>query len=190
MKPNILALKFQDIVLRSALPSDAKTLVAWWRDGAVMAHAGFPRGIEIDESDLVKRLEKQQTSIRGHNHLFIIMFSKRPIGEMNVNYREHEAEIGIKICEAIHQNKGLGRQALKCLISFIFDNKAIDRIVLDTNFANKRARHVYESLGFVSKGIRYQAFEDQLGVKQDVIDYILSREHYFDLDWSIPHNDL
>lgn len=190
MNPNMIHLKYQDIALRSALPSDAKRLVAWWRDGAVMAHAGFPHGIEVDEHDLVKRLEKQSSNSNAHNHLFIIMFSNNPIGEMNVNYREYEAEIGIKICEAIHQNRGLGRQALKCLIAFLFETKAIDRIVLDTNLANKRAQHVYESLGFVSTGVRYQAFTNQLGVKQDVIDYALNREQYLRLDWRIPNNDI
>ena len=38
-------LQYDDLTIRSALPSDAPQLVCWWNDGAVMAHAGFPLGL-------------------------------------------------------------------------------------------------------------------------------------------------
>jgi RimJ/RimL family protein N-acetyltransferase len=31
--------------VREATTKDAKQLAAWWNDGAVMSHAGFPRGL-------------------------------------------------------------------------------------------------------------------------------------------------
>jgi len=34
------------LLLRQAGPADAPVLHAWWNDGAVMAHAGFPEALE------------------------------------------------------------------------------------------------------------------------------------------------
>ena len=38
-------IKKNDFVIRSAELKDAKQLNAWWNDGKVMEHAGFPNGL-------------------------------------------------------------------------------------------------------------------------------------------------
>ncbi|MDO5153632.1 MAG: hypothetical protein Q4D50_09785 [Eubacteriales bacterium] len=38
-------LHYEKITIRNALPEDAPLLARWWNDGAVMAHAGFPKGL-------------------------------------------------------------------------------------------------------------------------------------------------
>ena len=42
-----MELKYGTVLLRDATKADAKQLVHWWNDGAVMAHAGFPMGLEL-----------------------------------------------------------------------------------------------------------------------------------------------
>ncbi len=171
------------LCIRSANPEDATTLAKWWSDGDVMAHAGFPLGLQVDVSALHKRLFNQKRTLLEGNHLCIVEYLHQPIGEMNIRLQHDEAEIGIKICETKHQNQGLGTLALKCLISYLFDQQRVERIVLDTNLQNKRAQHVYESLGFESKGIRYQAFLNQLDEPQDAIDYVLKKSTYQEISW-------
>jgi RimJ/RimL family protein N-acetyltransferase len=34
-----------NLTIRNATARDAEQLAAWWNNGAVMAHAGFPRGL-------------------------------------------------------------------------------------------------------------------------------------------------
>jgi hypothetical protein len=46
------------LLLRQAAPADAPVLHAWWNDGAVMAHAGFPGGPEITENADTGRMPK------------------------------------------------------------------------------------------------------------------------------------
>ncbi len=178
-----MKLSHNKLCIRSANPEDATTLAKWWSDGAVMAHAGFPLGLQVDVSALHKRLSNQKSTPMEGNHLCIVEYFHQPIGEMNIRLQHDEAEIGIKICETKHQNQGLGTLALKCLISYLFDQQRVERIVLDTNLQNKRAQHVYESLGFESKGIRYQAFLNQLDEPQDAIDYVLKKSTYQEISW-------
>lgn len=165
----------KELIVRSARAEDASLLCAWWNDGAVMAHAGFPRGLGTTQEAV-----RAQLSQDGDDHRrCIVEVHGVPVGEMNYRRTDDEtAEIGIKICEAGAQNRGLGTRALKLFIGSLFETYGYERIVLDTNLQNARAQHVYEKLGFRRVGVRVNAFLDQLGDWQSAVDYELKRE-----DW-------
>ena len=42
-------IQYENLTIRQAEVADAKQLAAWWNDGAVMAHAGFPNGLGTTE---------------------------------------------------------------------------------------------------------------------------------------------
>lgn len=69
--------------------------------------------------------------------------------------------------------------ALSMLIGWLFNHGYI-RIVLDTNLANKRAQHVYESLGFRRLRTNLDAWTDQMGRKQSSVDYELTEDCFID----------
>ena len=159
-----MRIQYENLTIREAEVNDAKQLTAWWNDGAVMAHAGFPNGLGTTEDEVVKELG---------NGLMIIEENKRMIGECNYrNIENGVAEIGIKICEADCQNRGVGRKVLSMLIRWLFQN-GYSKIILDTNLLNTRARHVYESLGFRKVRTNIDAWEDQFGQLQSSVDYEL-----------------
>ena len=160
-----------NLTIRTAASSDAAQLTAWWNDGAVMAHAGFPNGLGTTVEKVIAGL--------GNGRL-ILEENERLIGE--ACYRkvgEGIAEIGIKICETDCQNRGLGRIILSMLISWLFE-QGYEKIVLDTNLTNLRAQHVYESLGFRKLRINYDSWTDQLGNKQSAVDYELTKDNFVD----------
>lgn len=141
-----------------------KQLAAWWNDGAVMAHAGFPNGLGTTEEEIIERFG---------NGCMVIEESDRLIGECNYrNIADGVAEIGIKICETDCQNRGVGRKVLSMLIGWLFRN-GYSKIVLDTNLTNTRAQHVYESLGFRKVRTNIDSWKDQLGQLQSSVDYEL-----------------
>lgn len=157
-------LKHEMLFLRTATPVDAKQLVAWWNDGKVMAHAGFPYGLGTTEEEVIAKL--------GEGRL-VISEGPRLIGECCYqDHGNHVAEIGIKICEPDCQNRGVGRKVLSLLIGWLFDS-GYTEIILDTNPANLRAQHVYESLGFRKVRFNQGSWTDQLGRLQSSIDYSL-----------------
>ena len=67
-------IQYKNLTIRQAEAADAKQLTAWWNDGAVMAHAGFPNGLGTTEEEVIEALE---------NGLMVIEESNRLIGECN-----------------------------------------------------------------------------------------------------------
>ena len=164
-------IQYDTLLIRDAVTADAQQLTAWWNDGAVMAHAGFPLGLGTTVEKVIAGL--------GNGRL-VLEENERLIGE--ACYRkvgEGIAEIGIKICETDCQNRGLGRVILSMLIAWLFE-QGCEKIVLDTNLTNLRAQHVYESLGFRKLRINYDSWTDQLGNKQSAVDYELTEDNFVD----------
>ena len=177
------------LCIKNAEKEDCKQLVSWWNDGAVMAHAGFPNGLGTNEEKVQKQIAADSDDTRRH---LVIWYDGNRIGEMSYanlgdNLEEigedaienHTADIGIKICNPTFQEKGLGKIVLSMLIRELF-SRGYTKIVLDTNLKNKRAQHVYERLGFQKVNIRMDAWIDQVGEKQSVVDYELTKEHFVD----------
>ena len=177
------------LCIKNAEKEDCRQLVSWWNDGAVMAHAGFPNGLGTNEEKVQKQIAADSDDTRRH---LVIWYDGNRIGEMSYanlgdsleetgedTIENRTADIGIKICNATFQEKGLGKIVLSMLIRELF-SRGYTKIVLDTNLKNKRAQHVYERLGFQKVNIRMDAWTDQVGEKQSVVDYELTKEHFVD----------
>lgn len=72
---------------------------------------------------------------------------------------EASRSIELKRLVVATTGRGLGRQILKELMRIIFEEFQAHRMYLDVYEDNARARHVYESLGFVYEGIMREAGE-------------------------------
>lgn len=166
---------FNKIRIRNAEAADAEQLAAWWNDGAVMAHAGFPHGLGTTPEEVERQIAGESDE-KGRGH--IIVYEGQPIGEMNYrNLGNKTAEMGIKICNPDFQEKGLGRIILSLFIQGLFD-LGYKKIVLDTNLKNTRAQHVYEKLGFRKLRVNKDSWTDQLGEMQSSVDYELTPEDF------------
>lgn len=166
---------YQDITIREAVMADAEQLCTWWNDGSVMAHAGFPNGLGITVEKIIAQIRDTNTK----NHCHVIEYRGQLIGEMD--YRDVEpgvCEIGIKICDASMQNKGLGKIVLSLFIQTLFSEYGYQKVLLDTNLTNERAQHVYEQLGFRRLRVNINAWKDQLGNPQSSVDYELTQADF------------
>ena len=167
-----MLLKNENLVIRNATAADAETLAAWWNDGSVMAHAGFPNGLGITAEEIAASLAKDTDE---YHRRHIIEENGIAIGEMNYRSKGNGiAEIGIKICDASQQNKGLGKIILSLFIRTLFEEGGFRKILLDTNLTNTRAQHVYEQLGFRKLRVNVDSWTDQLGRLQSAVDYELT----------------
>ncbi len=165
----MMIVQYENLTIRQAGAADAKQLAAWWNDGSVMAHAGFPNGLGTTEEEVIEGLGSGSMVIEEGGRL---------IGECNYrNAEDGAAEIGIKICETDCQNRGAGRKVLSMLIDWLFRN-GYSKIVLDTNLTNTRAQHVYESLGFQKIRTNIDSWKDQLGRLQSSVEYELIEKNF------------
>lgn len=176
-----IRIRQNNLTIRSAEVTDAEQLTTWWNEGTVKEHAGFPNGLN---QSLEETIEQIKSNERRLSQICIIEVSSIPIGEMSYRIGDRYAKIGIKICDVSYQNQGLGKKFIEMLIEFLFTNEVlnyavpIDKIVLDTNLENERARHVYEEIGFMKVRVNEDAREDQLGQMQSSVDYEMTRERY------------
>ena len=135
-----MLITYGNLSIRNATAADAPQLGVWWRDGKVMAHAGFPNGLTITDEEIVKDLA---TDTDDTCRRLLIEVDSLPVGEMNYrNKSNHTAEIGIKICDFSMQEKGYGTIFICMLIDALFGGYGYEKIILDTNLNNKRAQHV------------------------------------------------
>lgn len=162
------------IEIRNAVIDDAPKLTAWWNDGNVMAHAGFPNGLGTCEADVIKKIEQESDeTTRRH----IIVYEGVLIGEMNYrNLGDNQCEMGIKICDEKMQNRGIGKKVLSLFIQGLFQDLGYNLIKLDTDLKNERAQHVYEKLGFKKIRVNLNAWKDQLGNDRSSVDYELTKD--------------
>lgn len=167
-------IKQGDLTIRNATIEDAPILGKWWRDGAVMVHAGFPKGLNITDNEIAAQVSEDTDETRRR---LIIEYCNTPIGEMSYYDKGNGiAEIGIKICDFQKQEKGYGTRFLRMLISTLFYKYGYSKIILDTNLNNKRAQHVYEKLGFHKVRVNMDSWKNQLGELQSSVDYELTKD--------------
>ena len=167
-----------DLHIREVIPADAEQLCAWWNDGAVMAHAGFPNGLGTTVERILGQIAEQQSPQATHRR-HVILYRDVLIGEMNYRIVSAEScEIGIKICDATRQNQGLGKVILSLFIRNLFEECGFRKILLDTNLVNTRAQHVYEQLGFRRLRVNVDSWRDQLGRLQSSVDYELTPKDF------------
>lgn len=161
-------LKQDDLWIRTATLEDAHQLCIWWNDGKVMAHAGFTKGLNTTVDKI-----QHQLSFPGKSHRMMIGYKEYTIGEMSYNEVDDiTAEIGIKICDFAYQNQGNGTKLLKMLLGYLKEI-GYKKVILDTNFNNQRARHVYTKLGFKEVAINKDAWLNDLNEPQTSVDYEL-----------------
>lgn len=70
-------LQYHNLIIRDAAPKDAAQLAEWWNDGAVMAHAGFPRGLGVSPEEIRDSLKADSDETRRR---LIVEKDRRPIG--------------------------------------------------------------------------------------------------------------
>jgi len=164
-----------NLAIRLTTMEDAPLLCIWWNDGKVMKHAGFPNGLNTNMNNIIEQIREED----DNHHRLIIEIASNPVGEMNFRITNNFTEIGIKICDFSYQEKGYGTKAIKLLIEYLFWERNVQKIILDTNLKNTRAQHVYEKIGFVKVRINIDAWQDQVGVMQSFVEYELLMEDYY-----------
>lgn len=165
-----------NLTIRNATLSDVPTLGKWWRDGEIMAHAGFPNGLNTTDEEIATRIASDTDETQRR---LMIEADNAPIGEMNYrNKGDKTAAIGINICETVQQGKGCGSKLLRLLIGELFTNYGYEKIILDTNMNNQRAQRVYTKLGFRETERKYDNWTNQIGELQSTIYYEMTKDEF------------
>ena len=150
-------------MLRDALPSDADAYVQWWTHGEWLGYdAPWEASAKTFESEEAVERFKQGFAKQFIDNLptprtraIIATRDGDPIGWVN-SYSEKRfpdaTSVGIDICDDTHLNRGLGTEALRLWVDYLFGNTDLHRIGVGTYSFNPRMIRVAEKAGFVQKG--------------------------------------
>jgi len=192
-----MKLVYKNLVIRDALPADSEQLCSWWCDGKIMAQFGLPNGAGCTPEGI-----RESFGGNANPKLQIIELDGKPIGEMSyrnfcypdgvieldgkpideTDYRNMNgaAEPGIKICDFSVRDKGHGTTLLTIYIDALFRYYGYERIIIDTDMKNERARHVYEKkLGFRFLGTQKNSSLDESDYYETVIYFEMNKADWF-----------
>ena len=137
--------------LRPITPDDSAALARWLSEPEVAAYFGR------QPSDLAESEGAAAESASLPGWTFIIEYRGRPIG--GIEYFQDRpsapwsAGIDIFIGEPDARDHGLGTEALRTLLQYLFETKGLKRVTIDPEPSNRRAVRAYEKAGFHLDGV-------------------------------------
>lgn len=167
-------LEIKDIIVRNTTSNDVKALHTWQTDGEVMAHTGYPLGLNITVNEILNQLNNNSDKAEIR---LIIEQNNISIGEMV--YRkicDGTAEIEIKICNNSYQNREIGSKILDNFINALIEEYNYNKTVLSVDVKNLQARHVYIKLGFDLTSFENSSWVNQIGESVSVAKYELEKK--------------
>jgi ribosomal protein S18 acetylase RimI-like enzyme len=154
--------------LRFARPEDLPFILA---TEAAMSEAGYigsdARGVHegwLGDADVA---------------YFLLVAEGKPAGYAIVcGLSTASGSLELKRIAVAAPGRGVGREALRQILRFAFEQKRAHRLRLDVNEDNARARHVYRTVGFVEEGMLREAdwFGDRY--RSLVLMSMLDREYW------------
>lgn len=163
--------------VRAAEMADLPTYLRWVNDPEVTEHLDLepPMGMEQEEQWFRSMRE------RGEEVMSIETLDGKLIGNMGilrVSWRDRKALIGIMIGEEEFRWKGYGREALRLLLDYLFDELGMNRVHLEVDAAHQGAVRCYRGLEFRIEGtLRQNRFKR--GEYRDQLVMSLLREEWY-----------
>ena len=159
---------------------DAAIYVKWLNDPTVSENIGMDTKITTLESEKEWLKENQNK----YNFAIVLKESDKLIGNISlieVDLVHRNAVLGIFIGDDSNRGKGYGREAIKLLLEYGFNNLNLNNIMLSVYSFNKRAIKVYESLGFKKFGTRHKSHYFK-GKFYDEIQMEILKEEYSEIE--------
>ncbi|WP_282033712.1 GNAT family N-acetyltransferase [Metabacillus indicus] len=144
----------EQITLRALKRDDSDKILEWVNNPKLKFLTGtvFPVSEVEHEKWFENKLNEKTNKIFGieeHTTKHFIGV----VGLNNTDFINRNTELYIYIGDENHWGKGLGTDAVKTLINFVFEELNLHRISLVVFAYNTRAIKAYEKVGFVSEGV-------------------------------------
>ena len=147
-----LAVASGQFQLRPMRGYDLLVVAQWFTDVEILRLAF---GSETGEDQLREMARRYQTEMDSQRHYILTLETLEPRTFGFVRYNLHRsadhakvARIGILIGDKQVWGKGWGTEAVETFVEYLFTQKTIDRIELDTAYFNHRAQRCFEKCGF------------------------------------------
>ena len=145
------------IHLRPYKPSDAWKLVEWWEHTEEEVFMEWSAG-KFSYPLTIEQLDGyfEVWGLQNEDGWMMTALDRQgePAGHLLMRLADYAANtirFGFVVIKPGLRGKGIGREMLSQALAFAFDILGMERVTLGVFSENERARHCYESLGFVQK---------------------------------------
>ena len=156
----------------------------------IISEAGYsdiPAVIELESHEdnrdylWIGTEEEHRSEIEDPDHL-LLMFRKKedrkPRGYALVRLNRKSEIFELRRIAISDKRKGYGRESMKALLKYAFEEMNINRFWLDVYPDNIFGIRLYESLGMNRDGVLRQSYKSERGYLNQII-YSMLREEYF-----------
>lgn len=143
------------LTLRPHKIEDLDRLQVLLGDPDVMKHSGLDTNQNLKNADeelhWFKGLDAGNTGIRWMITLKDVDQYIGDLGFLEIDPENKRAEVSYKLSQS-HWNKGVTTEALKAILSYGFEELALNRVTAQVHIDNKASLHVLKKLGFTVEG--------------------------------------
>ncbi|MDI6600290.1 MAG: GNAT family protein [Thermoanaerobacteraceae bacterium] len=119
---------------------------------------GVPYPVTVES--VRERAQRDKDRKQSGEFAIILNESREYIGNISyhdVDWKNRNCEIGIGIDGEENRNRGLGTEAIRLLLDFLFNEINMHRVYLHVYDFNERAVRCYEKCGFKKEGLIREA---------------------------------
>lgn len=176
---NLPIIPGERVTLRALAVTDAPALFAVYSDDEAMTWWTHPAHATLDETEAAVAARVSAHEWRAW--AITLTGDDTAIGSLAAHEKRQGGviELGYSLTRA-HWGRGLAREAVSLLISFLFDVEGHRRIFADTDPDNTRSNDLLKRLGFTLEGRLRAEWETHIGVRDSLIWGLLREE------WSTP----
>lgn len=151
-----LSLQSENLIIRNLRIDDLDDFHHYRSDPSVVKYQGFDVFTVAEAEEFINSQKEKTFGVPGEWVQFAIENKKsgRLIGDCAIRLAGTDpglAEIGITISH-LHQRKGYAREALKCILAFLFEERDIRRVVETVDAENEASISLLKSTGFRQEG--------------------------------------
>jgi len=184
---SFIEIRGERVVLRDRRPEDVEACLRWitvetaWQDWDAPWEGKSitpPEKVEETQRTMLENIAKPLPTPRS------LLYVQRICGPLigRVNYYGHDpvnrtVDVGVGIWESAFWNQGLGTEALRLWLDYVFTNLDVHRVGLGTWSGNVRMIRCAEKCGFLLEG-RFREAREVRGQRYDSLGFGLLRR-----DW-------
>ena len=162
-----MAIPTEDLVARGQLVGlrEKSADDSWndylWRTDDELAEldAAPPLRMSFEQYAPIHRDDLRYATSRSRRFAIVTLADGKHIGNCmyyDLDNRSKEAELGVMVGDRAYWNSGYGSEAVRLLVSTMFEDLELDRVYLKTLDWNIRAQHAFEKVGFTRYGWKDQ----------------------------------
>lgn len=159
---------------------DIDTIASWYADSDFLRFFDKIPAYPKSSQELMHWIRESQACNKCYPFAIRSIVEDKIVGYIelsNIQWWNGVANLGIGIGETKHRGSGYGKEAIKLLLDFAFEELNLHRVQLNVFSYNLGAISLYEKLGFKREGA-YREFIHRDGQRWDMYLYGILRQEW------------